>query len=184
MWKFVTLEWTSMSWAGSLTPSPLPPPNHHPTITELRWTSDVQEALAPVQSGNSRPKASSCLCFSAWETGPRDHHTEWSQSDRERVHWSLHYILTKLPLSAGIPAQPCCCSVAQSCLTLCNPMDCSTPGSSVHHQLLEHIKTHVHRVGDATQPSHPLLSPSPPAFKLSHHQALFKWVSSRDVKLK
>ena len=59
------------------------------------------------------------------------------------------------------------CSVAQSCLTLCNPMECSMPGFPVHHQLLEPAQTHVHWVGDAIQPSHPLFSPSPPAFNLS-----------------
>ena len=69
-------------------------------------------------------------------------------------------------------------SVAQSCPTLCNPMDCSKPGLPVHHQLLEFTQTHVHWVGDAIQPSHPLLSPSPPAFHLSQHQGLFQWVSS------
>ena len=69
-------------------------------------------------------------------------------------------------------------SVTQSCLTLWDPMDCSTPGFPVHHQLLELIKTHVHWVGDAIQPSHPLSSPFPPAFNLSQHQGLFQWVSS------
>ena len=69
-------------------------------------------------------------------------------------------------------------SVAQSCPTLCNPMDYSTPGLPVHHQLLEFSQTHVHWVDDAIQPSRPLLSPSPPAFNLSQHQGLFKWVSS------
>ena len=69
-------------------------------------------------------------------------------------------------------------SVAQSCPTLCNPMDCSTPGLPVHRQLQELTQTHVHWVGDAIQPSHPLSSPSPPAFDLSQHQGLFKWVSS------
>ena len=69
-------------------------------------------------------------------------------------------------------------SVTQSCLTLCNPMDCSTPGLPVHHQLPEFTQTHVHWVGDAIQPSHPLSSPSPPTFNLFHHQGLFKWVSS------
>ena len=68
-------------------------------------------------------------------------------------------------------------SVAQSCLTLCDPMDCSTPGLPVHHQLPELAQTHVHQVGDAIQSSHPLLSPSP-AFSLSQHQGLFKWVNS------
>ena len=63
-------------------------------------------------------------------------------------------------------------SVAQSCLTLCDPMDCSTPGLPVHHQLPELAQTHVHRVRDAIQPSHSLLSPSPPTFNLSQHQGL------------
>ena len=57
-------------------------------------------------------------------------------------------------------------------------MDCSTPGLPVHHQLLELAQTHVHRVGDAIQPFHPLSSPSPPVLSLSQHQGLFQWVSS------
>jgi len=69
-------------------------------------------------------------------------------------------------------------SVAKSCPTLCDSMDCSTPGFRVHHQLLEPAQTHVHRVGDAIQPSHPLSSPSPPAFNLSQHQGLLQRVSS------
>ena len=67
----------------------------------------------------------------------------------------------------------CCCSVIQSCLTVCNPMNCSTPGFFVVHHLPELAQTHVHRVGDAIQPSHPMSSPSPPAFNLSQHQSLF-----------
>ena len=69
-------------------------------------------------------------------------------------------------------------SVAQSCSTLCNPMDCSTPGLPVHHQLVEFTQTHVHWVGDAIQPSYPLLSPSPPAFYLS------SWVFSSESVLR
>ena len=69
-------------------------------------------------------------------------------------------------------------SVTQSCLSPCDPMNCSTPDLPVHHQLLEVAQTHVHWVGDAIQPSHPLSSPSPPAFNLSQHQGLFQWVSS------
>ena len=69
-------------------------------------------------------------------------------------------------------------SVAQSCLTLCDPIDCSRPGLPVNHQLPEFTQTHVHWVNDAIQPSHPLLSPSPPAVNLSQHQGLFKRVSS------
>ena len=69
-------------------------------------------------------------------------------------------------------------SFAQSCLTLCDPMNCSTPGFPVHHQFPELTQTHVHGVSNAIQPSHPLLSPSPPALNLSQHQGLFKRVSS------
>ena len=69
-------------------------------------------------------------------------------------------------------------SVAQSCPTLCDPMNWSTPGFPVHHQLLEYTQTHVHWVGDAIKPSYLLSSPSPPAFILSQHLGLFKWVSS------
>ena len=69
-------------------------------------------------------------------------------------------------------------SIAQSCLILCNPMDCSTPGFPIRHQLPELTQTHVHGVGDAIRPSHPLSSPSPPAFNLSQHQGLFQWVGS------
>ena len=69
-------------------------------------------------------------------------------------------------------------SVTQSCPTFCDPMDCRTPGLPVHHQLPEFTQTHVHWVGDAIQPSHPLSSPSPPTFNHSQHQGLFQWVSS------
>ena len=65
-------------------------------------------------------------------------------------------------------------SVAQSCPNLCNPMTCSLPGLPVHHQLLEFTHSHIHRVGDAIQPCHPLSSPSPPAPNPSQHQSLFQ----------
>ena len=69
-------------------------------------------------------------------------------------------------------------SAAQSCPTLCDPVDCSVPGFPVHHQFPELAQTHVHPVGDTIQPSHLLLSPSPPAFNLSQHQGLFQGVCS------
>ena len=69
-------------------------------------------------------------------------------------------------------------SVAQLCLTLCDPKNRSTPGPPVYHQLPEFTQTHVHRVSDAIQPSHPLSSPSPPAPNPSQHQSLFQWVNS------
>jgi len=74
----------------------------------------------------------------------------------------------------------CCCLLAKS--FLCNPVDCSTPGFPVLHHLPELAQTHVHRVGDAIQPSHPLSPPSPPALNLSQHQDLFQWVSSSHIR--
>ena len=103
------------------------------------------------------------------------------------IHLYLHWIFT---YTFSPPPFFCCwktlkwfpsvqfSSVVQLCLTLCDPMNCSTPVLPVHHQLLEFTQTHVHWVGDAIQPSHPLSSPSPPALNLSQHQGLFKWVSS------
>ena len=86
--------------------------------------------------------------------------------------------LSQITISNGTSTSVQFSSVAQSCLTLCNLMDCSTPGLPVHHQLPELTQTHVHWVSDAIQPSHPLSSPSPPAFNVSQHQGLFKWVNS------
>ena len=89
-----------------------------------------------------------------------------------------------LAWGSGLPCHPAAphhlqfSSVTQSCPTLCYPVDGSIPGLLVHHQLPEFTHTHVHWAGDAIQLSHPLLSPSPPAFNLSQHQGLFKWVSS------
>ena len=78
----------------------------------------------------------------------------------------------------SFPASVQFSSVTQSSPTLRDPMNHSTPGLPVYHQLLEFTQTHLHWVGDAIQPSHPLLSPSPPAFNLSQYQGIFKWVSS------
>ena len=91
-----------------------------------------------------------------------------------------HIFANKVPAdqSYGFFSSVYFSSVAQSCLTLCDPMDCSTPSFPVHHQLLELAQTHVHRVSDAIQPFHPLLSLSPPVFNLSQHQGLFQGVSS------
>ena len=87
-------------------------------------------------------------------------------SSCKSIWWDLSYESVQFSL------------VAQSYRTLCDPMDCSTPGLPVHHQLPEITQTHVHWVGDVIQPSHPLSSRSPPAFDLSQHQGLFKWVTS------
>ena len=88
---------------------------------------------------------------------------------QQRMRW-----LDGITYSMGIQFS----SVAQLCLTYCDAMNHRTPGLPVHHQLPEFIQTHVHRGSDAIRPSHPLSSPSPPAFNLSQLQGLFKWVSS------
>jgi len=86
-------------------------------------------------------------------------------------------VVKNLPANAGDTTVQFS-SVAQSCPTLRDPMNCSTPGLPVHHQLPEFIQTHVHRVSDAIQPSHPLSAPSAPAPNPSQHQSLFQWVNS------
>ena len=91
--------------------------------------------------------------------------------------WTKDWYLTHFLVRVGDLSQSVS-SVTQSCPTLCDPTDCNTPGFPVHHQLPEFIQTHIHWVSDAIQPSHPLRSPSPPAFNHSQHQGLFKWVSS------
>jgi len=105
--------------------------------------------------------------FSRWSSQPRDRtqvsliagrfFTNWATREARSVQFS---------------------SITQSCLTLCDPMDHSTPGLPVHHQLSEFTQTHAHWIGDAIQPSHSLLSPSPLALNLSQHQGLSKWVNS------
>ena len=89
---------------------------------------------------------------------------------------------SNLCLELVMPSNPlilCCyCSVTKSCPPLCNSVSRSMPGFPVHHQLPEPTQTHVHQISDASQPSHPLSSPSPPTFILSQHQGLSKWVRS------
>ena len=85
-----------------------------------------------------------------------------------------NYLILCCPLLLSVQFS----SVAQSCPTLCDPMNRSMPGFPVHHQLPEFTQTHVHRVSDAIQPSHSLLSPSPPAHNPSQHEGLFQWVNS------
>ena len=92
--------------------------------------------------------------------------------------WNLHWYNIKKPTDfTQISPTVLISSVTQSCLTLGNTMDCSTPGLPVHHQFLEFTQTHVYWVGDGIQQSHPLSSP-PPSLNLSQQQGLFQWVSS------
>ena len=124
-----------------------------------------------------------CSAFSGEQSGSRSNALEsfdrckitmlWEHKDDQILHQGLSpgeqtYCWGKVQFN----------SVSQSCPTLCDPVDCSTPSLSFYHQLPELTQTHVHRVDDAIQPSHPLSSPSPLTFNLSQHQGLFKWVSS------
>ena len=98
---------------------------------------------------------------------------KWCSSLWKTLGWVLYKAKHRIAISSIQFS-----SVAQSCPTICHPMDCSTPGLPVHHQLLEFTQTHVHWVGDAIQTYHPLSSPSPPTFNLSQHQRLFQGVTS------
>ena len=119
---------------------------------------------------NGNPLQCSCL------ENPRDGGAWWAavsgvtESDTTGATQQQQHLVVTSKMSP----QPPFSSVAQSCLTLCDPMNRSTPGLPVHHQLPEFTQTHVHRVSDATQPSHPLSSPSPPAPNPSQHQSLFQ----------
>ena len=95
------------------------------------------------------------------------------QSSQPRFRRAFHKQFT-FNIRILLPSQPLVVIVVQSLshVWLCDPVDCSMPGLPVHHQLLEFIQIHVHWVGDAIQPSHPLSSPSPPAFNFSQHQGL------------
>ena len=98
-----------------------------------------------------------------------EHHSYWACALEPGSKYWTHVLQLRKPTHPR---------TLQSCPTLCHPMDCSMPGLSVYHQLPEFTQTHVHRVGDAIQPSHPLLSPSPPVPNPSQHQSLFQWVTS------
>ena len=131
------------------------------------------------------PQTSSALCvlLSGWSktTDQISQAPDSVGAPNPGVHLNIHsemlgnvvgFAFQTLPESVHFSVQ--FSSVTQSCPTLCDPMNRSTPGQPVHHQLPESTQTHVPRVGDAIQPSHPLPSPCPPTFNLSQHQGLFK----------
>ena len=102
----------------------------------------------------------------------------WILFNSSPMHWQSLPLWCSLPfLKTSSVHLSSVSSVAQLSPTLCHPMDCGRPGLPVHHQLLEFTQIHVHWVGDAIQPSHPLSFPSPPVFNLSQHPGLFQWVS-------
>ena len=97
------------------------------------------------------------------------------------IYYALHFLLFKNAGKAVLRSSPSSWSVQFSCSVMadfCHLIDCSMPGFPVHHQLPGYTQTHVHCIGDAIQPSRPLLSPAPPTFNLSLYQSIFQWVSS------
>ena len=181
---------------------------HHGTIDLLGWVficwGDVlcvvgcpAAPLAPLPSMDDGvthpPTLSLWQSIVSWccQMSPGCHSCPWLRTtviDEQEYHIFSHFGIqtgyeSPKPFHEGLwsksyPEFAGFSSVAQSHLTLCDPMNRSTPGLPVHHQLPESTQTHVHCVGDAIQPSHPLFSPSPPALNLSQHQGLFQWASS------
>ena len=131
----------------------------------------------------SQTKALGCHCFQVrcripcviWCFSPFMHKKYFAERSRKKLR-SDYMQKCHSPKMDG-QVSSAVSSVTQSCPTLCDSMDCSMPGLPVHHQLPELTETHVHWVGDAIQPSHPLSSPSP-ALNLSQHQGLSQWISS------
>ena len=140
-------------WSGWPCPSPgdLPDQGLNPHLLRLlHWQADSLPLMPPGQPSERKFQISARTLIN------------YGTLEATSPPWPLVFLY----LSRINDKDPQFSSVAQSCPTLCDPMDCSTPGLPVHHQLLEFTQTHVHRVSDAIQPSHPLLSPSPPTFNL------------------
>ena len=149
-------------------------------LKEFKKTAEVGRSLWTIHHSQSRPK--NFLVKGAFPLSRGREHSYllktkecWEECEQTSLA-SLFPILLYLPYTHQVTIQSS--SVAQSCPTFCDPMNRSMPGLPVHHQLPEFTQTHVHRVGDAIQSSHPLSSPSPPASNPSQHQSLFQWVNS------
>ena len=169
-------------------PSPLTAPN--PDSEHGPWLlKHVQELPRPTRQSPRTGASHSWARFTLWTRLQRSSFLlspaeVWlickGRAQRPVFPWSLSRPYTlNWPFSLTNIQIIYFSSVTQSCPTLCDPMDCSTPGRPVHHQLPELIQTHVHWVGDAIQPLHPVSSPSPPVFNLSQPHSLFKWVFSK-----
>ena len=131
------------------------------------WPHGLQHARLPCPSPSPTVCSNSCPL------------SQWSVILSNNLTLCRLLLLLHSIFSCGVWDLVTCqfSSVTQSCPTLCDPMICSTPGLPVHHQLPKFTQTHVHQVGDAIQPSHPLSSPSPPAPNPSQHQGLFQWIN-------
>ena len=154
-------------------------------VSDSLWPHESQHARPPCPSTTPRVHSNSCLSSRWCHPAISSSVVPFSNSIllllfihllnkgmRQKQGWLMNKLFSSVQFS----------SVAQSCPVLCDPIDRSTPGLPVHHQLPEPTQTYVHWGSDAIQTSHSLSSPSPPAFNLSQHQSLFQWVSaSRQV---
>ena len=138
----------------------------NPWVGKILWKREWQPIFFPGEFHGQRILAG----YSPWGCKELD--------TMERLTLSLFRYICNIIYQCYVTESDQIRSVAQLCPTLCDPMNRSTPGFPVHHQLLELTETHVHRVSDAIQPSHPLSSPSPLAPNPSPHQSLFQWVNS------
>ena len=139
-----------------------------PLASQIQWASDLlPQPLKHFLPAPVSQSGSPYLVPSLSQKHLKFYQAQHLQYRHSNCHRKIQFSASSVQFS----------SVAQLCLTLCDPMNCSTSGLPVHYQLQEFTQTHVHWVGDAIQPTHPLSSPSPPAFNLSQHQGLFQWVS-------
>jgi len=129
----------------------------------LPWKQAKQTRWSPTGAGGEMVSAACCGVGGGRYKQPLLQHHSQSFPFRQTLAFSYHI-------------SPQFSSASQLCPILCDPMDCSMPGLPVHHQLPEFTQTHVHRVSNAIQPSHPMSSTSPRTFNLSQHQGLFQWV--------
>ena len=136
------------------------------TLTSLLLGSSFQ-LVPPIADSESQGAWGCCLRSQVPGAQSRAERGGEQWPGREERMGEMESSQHRRKLSKCSSGLPCCCSATQSCPTLCNPMDCSTLGFPVHHQLPELAQTHVRRVSDAIQTSHPLLSPSLPAFNIS-----------------
>ena len=155
----------------------------HNWVTKLNWITQIFMASVPIGifllSSSYGLLMTHLASYKAALSGPfTGSFSKWKYKGQWRKEMDCPFLSSSQVNIHQLVIHVQFSSVAQLCPTLFNPMNCSTPGLPVYHQLPEFTQIHVHWVGDTIRPSHPLLSPSPPALDPSQHQGLFKWVSS------